>query len=79
VNYDEFLESKQFKIESSGWNISHDDINSHLFPFQKDIVKWAVKKGRRAIGIELKESYFNVAVNNLNCASENKSLFVEKV
>ena len=28
----------------------------------------AVKMGRRAIGIELKESYFNAAIRNLNTA-----------
>ena len=52
MDYDKFLESKQFKIESGGWNISHDDINPHLFSFQKDIVKWAVKKGRCAVFLD---------------------------
>jgi DNA modification methylase/superfamily II DNA or RNA helicase len=52
INYIEFLESKQFRIEHSGFDISHSDINPILFPFQKDIVKWAVKKGRCAMFLD---------------------------
>lgn len=40
----------------------------------------ALKKGRRFIGSELKESYFNTAVKNLNRASsiERRKLFIEE-
>lgn len=39
----------------------------------------AIKQGRKFVGSELKEAYFNVAVNNLKDAvSEKKSLFDDK-
>jgi DNA modification methylase/superfamily II DNA or RNA helicase len=50
--YDDFLKSKQFKIEPSGFDVSHADIHPMLFPFQKDIVKWAVKRGRCAVFLD---------------------------
>lgn len=52
TKYKSFLESKQFKIEHLGFDITHTDINTLLFPFQKDIVKWAVKKGRCAVFLD---------------------------
>lgn len=52
MNYALFLKEKEFKIDYLGWDISHENINSILFPFQKDIVKWAVKKGRCAVFLD---------------------------
>ncbi len=52
VDYLEFLQTKQFKIDYIGFDITHNDINSKLFDFQKDIVKWAVKKGRCAVFLD---------------------------
>jgi DNA modification methylase/superfamily II DNA or RNA helicase len=52
VNYQEFLQSKRFKYQSTGKVIDKADINPILFDFQKDIVKWAVKKGRCAIFLD---------------------------
>lgn len=49
ATYDNFLATKQFAIPSSGFNVSLDQITEILFPFQKDIVRWAVKRGRAAI------------------------------
>lgn len=66
MNYQEFLKSKKFKYQSNGINISKNDINPILFDYQKDITKWAAKKGRCAIGIELKASYFRTAIQNLS-------------
>lgn len=51
-SYKEFLRSKKISIDPSGINISKKDINPILFPFQKDIVKWAVKKGRCAVFLD---------------------------
>lgn len=46
-----------------------------LFDFQKSLTEWAVSmgrsalaNGRRAIGIELKPSYFSQAVKNVEAA-----------
>ena len=45
--YNEFLKGKRISIESSGFDAT--GISSRLFDFQRDIVKWAVKKGKCAV------------------------------
>ena len=52
MEYQEFLKSKEFRIDISGWDIDKSQVNPILFPFQKDIVKWAIKKGRCAIFLD---------------------------
>lgn len=47
MSYDEFLKSKQTYFKSSGFEPT--DLNSMLFDFQLDIVRWACKKGRAAL------------------------------
>lgn len=47
--YSEFLSKKRFILESSGFDIDKNKLNSKLYDFQKDIVRWALKKGRAAI------------------------------
>ena len=47
MTYNEFLQSKRQIVECSGFDIT--DINPHLFDFQSDIVRWAVKKGKSAL------------------------------
>jgi len=49
MDYREFIDSKKQRIASVGFDIELDVINPMLFNFQKDIVKWAVKKGRCAV------------------------------
>src|SRR6478735_1080748 len=49
TTYEEFLESKQKKHVLSGFDVQELDLNKHLFPFQKFIVKRALKAGRYAI------------------------------
>ena len=48
-DYDEFLNNKKFVLESSGFDIDKDTLNPMLFDFQKDIIRWALVKGRAAI------------------------------
>jgi len=50
--YEEFLHSKKFLLENSGKVIPREFIHEKLFDFQKDIVLWAVKKGRCAVFID---------------------------
>ena len=50
--YHEFLKTKIHKSTSVGFDITTNSINNMLFDFQKDIVKWAVKKGRCAIFLD---------------------------
>jgi hypothetical protein len=48
-DYEKFLQTKQITVKPSGFDVSLDDINPQLFPFQRDIVKWALKKGKSAL------------------------------
>jgi hypothetical protein len=50
--YQEFLASKQRKPLISGFDVDPDDINSMLFLFQRDIVRWALRLGKAAIFAE---------------------------
>ena len=47
--YEKFIESKIQVFESVGFDIDREQLNPMLFDFQKDIVRWALKKGRAAI------------------------------
>lgn len=48
MEYMEFLERKRTHVPHSGFDPG-DDVSDALFPFQRDIVRWAVMGGRRAI------------------------------
>ena len=47
MEYQEFIKEKRRTMPSSGFEA--EDINPMLFDFQRDIVKWACRKGRAAI------------------------------
>lgn len=49
MNYLDFLSKKTFKIQESGFELDEALEIDSLFPFQKAIVKWAVKRGRAAV------------------------------
>ena len=49
MKYEEFIQSKRMTVPDSGFDIEHSEINNQLFPYQKDIVKWALRKGKAAI------------------------------
>jgi hypothetical protein len=49
MNYQEFLESKLVTAQSVGIEVPAEAINPMLFPFQRDIVRWALRKGRAAM------------------------------
>lgn len=48
MNYTEFLKSKEFLSSAKGIE-PRAELNPQLFPFQRDLVRWALKKGRSAI------------------------------
>lgn len=52
AEYDEFLSSKLVRVEPSGFEVAREDVNAKLFPFQRDLTRWAVRKGRCAIFAE---------------------------
>ncbi len=49
MNYDEFIQSKRITVGSVGVEIDQNDIHPKLFDYQKDIVRWACRKGRCAV------------------------------
>lgn len=49
MNYADFLASKHVTVEPAGFTVAPDDIHPKLFPFQRDIVRWAIGLGRAAI------------------------------
>jgi len=51
MNYNDFLVSKAVKFSNCGPS-EFGEVNSKLFPFQADVVKWAVRKGRAAIFLD---------------------------
>src|SRR5690606_10935534 len=49
VSYAAFLESKFHFSKAWGFEVADSDVNPMLFGHQREIVRWAVKKGRAAI------------------------------
>lgn len=52
TNYDTFLQSKRATTQATGIDIPLSALSEQLFPFQRDIVQWALRKGRVAIFAE---------------------------
>jgi hypothetical protein len=49
VTYAAFLARKQRVVLDNGHDVAPDDIHPSLFPFQRDIARWALRKGRAAV------------------------------
>lgn len=49
MDYKTFIDSKSRISERYGFEISAEDLHPNLFDFQRDIVRWALAKGRAAI------------------------------
>src|SRR5947209_7663225 len=49
TGYAEFLATKRATAPAAGIDVSDGVINPMLFPFQRDIVRWALKRGRAAV------------------------------
>ncbi len=49
MDYQEFLESKRLIVDRVGFDIKLSEIHPILFDWQKDVVRWAVAKGRAAL------------------------------
>ncbi len=47
--YSEFLASKMIVAPSAGSEVKPEDIHPSLFPFQRDLVRWSLRKGRGAL------------------------------
>jgi len=48
-DYQKFLSTKTKNIIETGFEINKSELNNLLFDFQKDIVCWALKKGKAAV------------------------------
>ena len=48
-SYSDFLKSKTFLSPSCGIEVDDSSISDVLFPFQRQLTKWALRKGRSAI------------------------------
>ena len=48
-NYDNFIKSKAITVTAKGFDVNKSELNPVLFDFQKDIVRWALGKGKAAI------------------------------
>lgn len=47
MNYEEFLKEKVRVVPASGFEVG--ELSPRLFPFQRDIVRWALRRGKAAI------------------------------
>jgi DNA modification methylase len=52
MRYEDFLNTKRFNTSPIGIEVDKNLINPLLFPFQRDITHWAIKKGRAAIFLD---------------------------
>lgn len=48
ASYRAFIEGKAVGTVSSGFDVAESDLHPTLFPHQRDIVRWALRGGRRA-------------------------------
>lgn len=48
-SYRAFLKEKNYVLESTGFQVFQKDLNPMLFQYQKDIVRWALAKGKAAV------------------------------
>ena len=49
MDYKEFLKTKAIVATPTGFDIDKSELNENMFDFQKDLCKWALKKGKSAI------------------------------
>ena len=73
MKYQEFLKTKEYHYENTGFDIDISELNSNLFDFQKQIVKWALKKGRCALFLDtgLGKTICQLEFANQVCKKEN--------
>ena len=45
MEYKNFLKKKEVTSVNAGFSVEKTDLNKSLFPFQRDIVAWALQKG----------------------------------
>jgi DNA modification methylase len=71
MNYHDFLKTKTLRQTNCGIDIPLSAINPVLFDFQKDIVQWAVKKGRCAL-------FLDTGLGKTHCQTEWARLIAKR-
>lgn len=73
MNYYEFLKTKEYTYQNTGFDIELEELNSNMFDFQKAIVKWALKKGKSALFLDtgLGKTLCQLEFANKVCKHEN--------
>lgn len=49
MTYREFLKTKELQTIQAGFDVDKETLNKKMFPFQRDITAWALKKGKCAV------------------------------
>ena len=49
MNYVDFLKSKEIKADVNGFDVDKTALSSGLYEWQRDIVRWALKKGKSCL------------------------------
>lgn len=49
MDYEEFLKTKVIVAPESGFDVAPEQMNRNLFEWQRDIVRWSLKKGKAAL------------------------------
>lgn len=67
MSYAEFLSHKRMTVPMTGKDVMPDAIHPKLFPFQADLTRWAVRKGRSALFADtgLGKTFMQLAWANL--------------
>jgi hypothetical protein len=49
ADYQQFLETKRLVVPAAGRSVEDALLHGDLFPFQRDLVRWSLRKGRAAL------------------------------
>ena len=73
MEYNEFLKTKEYSYQNTGFDIEDSELNDNLFPFQKKIVQWALKKGKCALFLDtgLGKTICQLSFADAVCKHEN--------
>lgn len=78
MEYEELLDKKRIVFKSTGFMINDNDINQKLHPFQRDLVRYQIAKGRSACFAEtgLGKSPINFEVTRIQQEESGKPALI---
>src|SRR6266568_2171112 len=74
--YEAFLRSKVAIVPACGRTVEPGDIHPMLFPFQRDLVRWSVRKGRAALFADTGLGKTFMSLEWARLTGANRTLFV---